>query len=329
MAAVNTSEASTSCPGKRVLVLNYSQTGQLTEIVNRIVAPLEQDEGIRVHVEPLRPVKPFPFPWGFFSFLDAFPESAHMVPPPLQSPSLTGEEDFDLVIVPYQVWFLAPSQPVNAFLSLPLAKRLLAGKPVITVIACRNMWMLAQEKMKGLLEACGARLLDNVVLVDPSPTMASLWTTPFWLLSGKKDFIRILPPAGVDAASIQASCRFGLALRDALHRDEERGSAPLLAGLKAADSDPHLLVSEKAATRSFYLWGKLLRAVGEPGQLRRYPFLILYVIFLITLILTVVPLSLLLQSLLRPFMRQRFAELKRRFDLPSGSGTERMHLYEC
>ena len=328
MAALNITEASTSLPLKRVLVLSYSQTGQLTEISRRILAPLEQDGRFSVHIETLHPVKPYPFPWGFFSFLDVFPETAHMVPPPLQPLSLTGDEDFDLVILPYQVWFLAPSQPITAFLKHPLAKKLLNGKPVITVIACRNMWMLAQEKMKGLLEACGARLLDNVALVDPSPTMASLWTTPFWLLSGKKDFLKMLPPAGVDAASIQAASRFGFALRDALLKNEERGNAPLLSGLKAADSNPHLLVSEKAATRSFYLWGKLLRAVGEPGQLRRYPFLILYVIFLITLISTVVPLSLLIQSLLRPFMRRRFAALKQRFDLPSGSGTERMHLYE-
>ncbi len=329
MAALNKTEVSTSSrPIKRVLVLNYSQTGQLTEITKRILAPLEQDAGCSVHVETLRPVTPYPFPWGFFSFLDAFPESAHMVPPPLQPLSLSGDEDFDLVILPYQVWFLAPSQPITAFLKHPLAKKLLAGKPVVTVIACRNMWMLAQEKMKGMLDACGARLLDNVALVDPSPTMASLWTTPFWLLSGKKDFLKMLPPAGVDAASIQAARRFGLALRGALHKNEERGTAPLLGGLKAVDSDPHLLVSEKAATRSFYLWGKLLRGVGEPGQWRRYPFLILYVIFLITLISTVVPLSLLLQSLLRPLMRRRFAALKQQYDLPSGSGTERMHLYE-
>jgi hypothetical protein len=328
VAALNITEASTSLPIKRVLVLNYSQTGQLTEITQRILAPLEQDSRVAVHIETLRPIKPYPFPWGFFSFLDAFPEAAHMVPPQLQPLSLSGDEDFDLVILPYQVWFLAPSQPITAFLKLPLAKKLLAGKPVITVIACRNMWMLAQEKMKGMLEACGARLLDNVALVDPSPTMASLWTTPFWLLSGKKDFLKLFPPAGVDAASIQASRRFGLALRDALHNNEERGTAPLLTGLRAADSNPHLLVSEKAATRSFYVWGKLLRAVGGPGQWRRYPFLILYVIFLITLISTVVPLSLLIQSLLRPFMRQRFAALKQRFDLPSGSGMERMHLYE-
>ena len=328
MTAVNTNEASSTRPIKRVLVLNYSQTGQLTEITKRIVEPLQQDCGIAVHIETLHPVSPFPFPWSFFRFLDAFPESAHMIPPPLQPLMLTGDEEFDLVILPYQVWFLAPSQPITAFLKLPLAKLLLAGKPVVTVIACRNMWMLAQEKMKALLEDCGARLLDNVALVDPSPTMATLFTTPLWLWSGKRDFFKALPRAGVDEKSVREARRFGLALRDALHRDEERGTQPLLSGLKAANSDPSLLFSEKAATRSFYVWGKLLRVAGEPGNVSRYPFLILYVIFLITLILTVVPLSLIIQLLLRPFLRRRLAALKQQFDLPSGSGAERMSLYE-
>ncbi|HEY0664865.1 MAG TPA: dialkylresorcinol condensing enzyme [Gallionella sp.] len=309
------------------MVISYSQTGQLAEITRRVIEPLQDDPAVSVHVETLRPQTPYPFPWTFFRFLDAFPESAHLVPPQLQPLSLTGDEEFDLVILPYQVWFLAPSLPVTAFMKHPVARRLLAGKPVVTVIACRNMWMLAHEKMKALLNDCGARLLDNVVLADPGPTLATLLTTPLWLLSGKRDYIKLLPPAGVDEASIRATRRFGLALRDALHRDEERGTAPMLAGLKAADANPHLLVSEKAGTRSFYVWGKLLRAVGEPGQLRRYPFLFLYVVFLIALILTVVPVSLLLQRLLRPLMRERFAALKRQYDAPSGSGTERMELY--
>jgi hypothetical protein len=328
VAAVNTQEASTAPLKKRVLILNYSQTGQLTEIIQRIAEPLQQDGSIDVHIETLRPLKPYPFPWSFFTFLDAFPESAHQVPPALQPLTLNGDEDFDLIILPYQVWFLAPSQPITAFLKHPLAQKLLAGKPVVTVIACRNMWLQAQEKMKAQLQACGARLLDNVALVDPNPTLVTLFTVPIWMLSGKRDLLKMLPPAGVDAASIQATRRFGLALRDALHQDQERGNAPLLTGLQAANADPHLLVSEKAGTRSFYVWGKLLRAVGEPGQRRRYPFLILYVIFLITLILSVVPLSLLLQRLLRPLMRQRLTTLKQYYDQPSGSGTERMSLYE-
>lgn len=328
MAPLNSIASPTRAPIKRILVLSYSQTGQLADITQSIVAPLQQSGDCSVYIETLRPVAPYPFPWGFFQFLDAFPESAHLVAPPLQPLTLTGDEDFDLVIVPYQVWFLAPSLPITAFLQHPTARKLLAGKPVVTVIACRNMWILAQEKMKGLLAACGARLLDNVALVDPSPTMTTLFTTPLWLLSGKRDFLPGLPAAGVDAASIQAASRFGGALRDALRSDQERGSAPLLTGLRAADSDPSLLFSEKAATRSFYLWGKLLLAVGKPGQWRRRPFLLLYVVFLITLILTVVPLSLLVQAVLRPFLQRKFAALKQKFDAPSGSGSERMSVYE-
>lgn len=327
MAESNNLESSSPGTVKRVLLIAYSQTGQLSGLAERIAGPLREDATIEVHVETLVPVKPFPFPWKFFSFLDAFPESAHLVPPPLQPLALKGDEDFDLVILPYQVWFLAPSQPVTAFLKNPVAKKLLVGKPVVTVIACRNMWMLAQDKLCRLLNDCGARLLDNVVLVDPSPTMVTLFTTPLWLLTGKRDFVPGVPPAGVDKASITAARRFGLALRDALHENRERGSAPLLAGLGAVNADPHLLFSEKVATRSFFVWGKLLRAVGEPGQARRIPFLALYVTFLIAMILTVVPISLLVQALLRPFMRGRFAALKQKYEAPSGSGRERMSLY--
>jgi hypothetical protein len=327
LAELNNVESS-SGPTKRILVLSYSQTGQLTRLVERIIEPLREGSTIEVRVEALQPVKPFPFPWNFFVFFDAFPESAHMVPPPLVPLTLDGSENFDLVILPYQVWFLAPSQPVTAFLKSEVAKKLLAGKPVVTVIACRNMWLMAQEKMKGLLAACGARLLDNVVLTDPSPTMVSVLTTPLWLLTGKRDYIRSLPPAGVPEVEIQAARRFGLALRDALHADRERGNDPLLAGLGAVNADPHLLFSEKVITRSFFLWGKLLRAVGKPGQTRRIPFLTLYVAFLIAMLLTVVPISLTVQALLRPFMGRRFAAIKQKYEVPSGSGKERMLQYE-
>jgi hypothetical protein len=328
VSAVKSAEANTQSMLKRILILTYSQTGQLDRITRRIIEPLQQDANIRIHIETLKPVNSYPFPWTFFSFLDAFPESAHMVPPPLQALTLTGEEDFDLIILPYQIWFLAPSLPVTAFLKHPIAKKLLAGKPVVTVIACRNMWLLAHEKMKVLLNACGARLIDNVVMVDPSNTLTTLFTTPLWLLSGKRDFFKAFPPAGIDDATIDASRRFGFALRDALQQNLERGNAPLLSGLQAVEANPQLLVSETAGTRSFFVWGKLLLAVGKPGQLRRRPFLILYVIFLISMILIVVPVSLTLQAILRPFLRKKFAALKIKYAAPSGSGSERMSLHE-
>lgn len=313
---------------KRVLVIAYSQTGQLTAIVERILAPLRADPRIALHIETLQPQPAFPFPWSFFRFFDAFPESAHLSPPALAPLKLTGDEDFDLVILPYQVWFLAPSQPITAFLKHPLAAKLLRGKPVVTVIACRNMWLLAQEKMKGLLADVGARLIDNVVLTDRAPTLATLFTTPVWLLTGKRKPIPGLPIAGVSQADTARSIRFGRALLDALLDDREKARQPLLSGLAAVEANPRLLVSERAGTRSFYLWGKLLRAAGGPGAWPRQPVLVLYFIFLFALILTVVPLSLGLQALLRPFLKRRLAALKLQFEQPSGSGTERLVQYD-
>ncbi|WP_354354809.1 dialkylrecorsinol condensing enzyme [Variovorax boronicumulans] len=313
---------------KRVLVIHYSQSGQLDSVAAQIVAPLKADPSIEVHEETLRPQAPFPFPWPFISFFDAFPESAHMKPPPLAPLSLSGDEDFDLVILPYQVWFLAPSQPVTAFLKHPVAARLLKGKPVVTVIACRNMWLLAHEKLKGMLGDVGARLIDNVVLTDPGPTLATFFTTPAWLIWGRKRGFWGMPDAGLSAAQVRGAGRFGRALRDALHGDLERGTQPLLAGLGAVQADARLLISEKAGTRSFYLWGKLIMAAGGPGAPARKPLLLLYVVFLLALIVTVVPVSLTLQALLRPLFKGWLTKMTAQFECPSGSATDRSHLYD-
>jgi hypothetical protein len=315
-------------PRKKVLVLRYSQTGQLNDVTDSLLAPLRDDPQVDLHVEHLRPVKPFPYPWGFFPFLDAFPESAHLVPPALEPLTLTGDEDFDLVILPWQVWFLAPAQPITAFLRHPVGKRLLAGKPVVALVACRNMWLTAYDKLKGLLAGARAHLLDHIVLVDPGPTLATFITTPVWLLTGRKKGFWGMPDAGLNAQQIAGMRRFGKALRDALHADREKGTQPLLTGLGAATVDPRLYISEKAGTRSFFVWGKLLLAAGRPGAPQRVPLLALYVVFLIVMIVTVVPTSLVLQALLRPFMGGWLSRIKAQYEQPSGSSTERSHLYE-
>lgn len=309
-------------------MVRYSQTGQLDAVAEAIVAPLRADPGIAVHEEVLRPVTPNPFPWPFLTFFDAFPETAHLKPAPLQPLTLTGDEDFDFVILPYQVWFLAPSQPITAFLQDPVAMRVLKGKPVVTVIACRNMWLMAHEKLKTLVAATGARIIDNVVLIDQGPTLATFITTPVWLLSGRRQGFWGMPDAGLTAQQIAGTRRFGLALRDGLRQGAERGSQPMLAGLGAAEANPRLYISEKAGTRSFYLWGKLIMAIGRPGSVVRRPVVALYVLFLLALIVTVVPLSLTLQALLRPLFKGALTKMKDRFELPSGSATDRCHLYD-
>lgn len=233
-----------------------------------------------------------------------------------------------MIILPYQVWFLAPSQPVTAFLKHAVARRVLHGRPVVTVIACRNMWMAAHEKTSALLADAGAQLIDNVVLSDPGSTLATFITTPRWLLTGKKSGFSGFPPAGLSDAQIRDSRRFGLALREGLLNDcQRKHNEPMLTGLGAVDVDPRLYFSERAGTRSFFVWGKLLLAAGQPGSWRRVPLLVMYVAFLIAAIITLVPASLALQALLRPFMGSWLAGIKTRFERPSGSSIERSHLY--
>lgn len=313
---------------KRILVPLYSQSGQLTRIAEQILAPLQESREFDIVLLPVKPIKPYPFPWSFFRFLDAFPESIHQVAPPIESLGIKETDEFDLILLPYQVWFLSPSLPTQALLQDAGFMRIAHGKPVITIIACRNMWHMSQEKMKAALNEIGARLLDNVVLTDQGGTFATFFTVPRWLLTGKSTPFLGLPPAGVHPDEIKRARRFGLALHDALRQDQERNNRPLLSGLQAVKAEPTLLVSERAGTRSFTIWGKLLRAVGQPGDAARVPVLFLYVVFLIALIITVVPVSLLLQLILRPFLRSKIAASKQYFEAPSGSGSERLQQYE-
>jgi len=290
----------------RILALYYSQTGQLTRVVRSMTAPLEGRADIQIVWQNLQPKRPYPFPWPFLDFLDVFPESVHMVPPEMEPVSFDPDSHFDLIILAYQVWFLSPSLPITGFLKSSAA-RVLKDKPVITVIACRNMWLSAQEK---------------------GPPWTTFVTTPRWLLTGKKDgFWGIFPAAGVREKDIADAGRFGHAIADSLHLLKSPNCTSLLQGLGAVKVNPSYIASERIAHRSFYIWGKLFIAMGKPGARLRRALLLVYVVFLIAMILTVVPLGALMRLALKPFLRSRLDAEVLRLEQPSGSSTERISHY--
>lgn len=308
----------------RVLVVCYSQTGQLRDIVEATIAPLRRASEIEVVVETLRPAQPFPFPWTFWQFFDTFPETVHEVALPNQSMAVSLDERFDLVILAYQVWFLSPALPITAFLDSPEASRLLAGRPVITLVGCRNMWLMAQERMKERLAELGARLIDHIVLTDSTHSAFTFVSTPLWMLTGKRGpFLGgFVPPAGVPAAEIAGCSRFGEAIAAQLPDRDPRDDRPMLQGLGAVSVNERLIASERIGKRSFRLWGSLLRALGDPGTPLRRAALGCYFLFLLTLILTVVPISAVLKRLLAPLARARTAAQRAYFAAPSGEARD-------
>lgn len=293
-----------------------------------MVAPLEASDKFELVWQELEPVKPYPCPWPILDFFDVFPESVYLEPPEIKPLDAMKEKDFDLILLAYQVWFLSPSLPVTAFLKSEEAKRALRDRPVITLIPCRGMWLSAHEKVKKMLNNIGAKLIDNVVLIDQGPPWATFVTTPRWLLTGKKDgFWGIFPPAGISNSDIEKAARFGKALVDAADKIDKGLDSSLLRGLGAVKVNPRYIAGEKIGHRSFYIWGKFFRFIGKPGHPLRRKLLILYIIFLVLMILTVVPVGIVLRTLMRPVMEKKLQSRVREFEEPSGSSRERISDY--
>ena len=156
---------------KRVLVVSYSQTGQLTQIVRSVLGPLAESGQVELVFEELRPVPPYPFPWTALAFADVFPESLEGIPCRLQPFQFDAEAHYDAILLAYQVWYLSPSIPVNTFLKSPAAARVMQGRPVVTVIGCRNMWLQAHETVKARIADLGAANAGNIVLMDKAPNL--------------------------------------------------------------------------------------------------------------------------------------------------------------
>jgi len=105
---------------KKVLVLYYSQSGQLQSVMDSFISKLP-DENIQVDVKKIEPLVDYPYPWPFYKFADEFPEAVHMDGCSVKEIE-NFESNYDLIILGYTIWFLAPSSPIVGFLKSKQAK---------------------------------------------------------------------------------------------------------------------------------------------------------------------------------------------------------------
>ncbi len=301
---------------KKVLVLYYSQNGQLKNVLDNFTSTLD-DEEIQVDMHPIKPKVNYPFPWPFYTFFDEFPESVFMDGCEIEEVE-NLEEDYDLIILGYTVWYMAPSIPMTAFMKSDQAKKIFKNRPVVTVIACRDMWVLAQEKMKNMLKGLDARLIDNVALTDQGGEVLSLITLPAYMLSGNRNFFSFLPQAGIKEEDIKASSRFGTRLNEALKQDREKNSEAMLTNLGAVTVNAKLIATEKIANKSFRIWSTLIKKAGAKYSFGRKVVISIYVVFLITLLLTIVPLNIIARKILNLFQKEKLKTMEDYYELPSG-----------
>lgn len=303
----------------RILLLYYSQSGDAARVADALAGAL-QAPGVDVDRESIRPVVPYPFPWrNLFRFFNVLPECQLGPPPAIHEPAFDDGCAYDLIVLVYQVWFLAPSLPVQGFLASPAA-RVLSGRKVLTVSVSRNMWQSASETMKARLRNLGAVHIDNIVVTHQGPPWATFVTAPRLLLFGKRDpFWKVFPPAGLSDAELQRVQRLGEAVRDQLDRLCQPQPQSLLRGLGAVEINRRYLLPELIGWQLFRAWAYLLSGLGRLGWMARYMGVALFMLFLVMLVTVVMPVLIVVAAFLYPLVRMATGAYAERLAEPSGT----------
>jgi hypothetical protein len=306
-------------PGGRVLILYYSQSGDVARIMETFVAPLKKLPGVELAVERLEPKSPYPFPWRTLSrLLSIFPECHRGGGAGVRALTADTGRPYDLVILAYQVWFLAPSLPVQDFFRSPDA-RLLRGARVITLCVSRNMWHSCSETMKRLLADAGARHMDNVVVNHQGPPYATFISVPRLLLLGKRDrFLGVFPPAEVSQEDLERVDRLGGAVAEQLRTHDPWPNRPLLSGKGAVHVNPRYIVPELVGWY-LYQWGTgAVLFAGRLGAWARRLAIYVFAVILVAAVLIAVPLMLVGVLAFSPFLSRSISRYAIRLAEPSG-----------
>jgi hypothetical protein len=283
---------------KNILVIYYSQTGQLEDIVRNVAKPFEEKkEEYNVTYYNIELKKDFPFPWSNDVFFNTFPESYLQIPSEILPPSEEVlNKKFDLILFGYQVWYLTPSIPIISFLKSGYAEKILKDTPVVTISGTRNMWMLSQEKLKVYLKDLKAKLVGNIALVDRHDNYTSVLTVVRWMVAGQKEKSGLLPAAGVSDEEIIGSVKYGRIIEKHFSGNTLENLQPELVKNGAIEIRPFLVRVEKVGNKIFTIWSNLIMKKKE-----KRPLLIkFFKVYLMAAIWVISPIVLVLHLLTTP-----------------------------
>ena len=291
--------------GKKILVIYYSQSGQLKDITDNLTAPLIEAgntvEKVRVEV-----ANNYPFPWTGKAFFAVMPDCVHEVPTGLKEFHLS-EPRYDLIIFGYQAWFLSPSIPSNSILNHPAMISVLKDTPVVTITGARNMWIMAMERVKAILKDRGAKLVGNISLVDKHHNFISFITIFYWMFKGKKGrWLNIFPMPGVSDEDIAGTTAFGRTINSYLSKGSWDGMHEEFLQQKAVVVKYNLMFIESKARRIFGIWAGIIAK-----KKKKTAWLVAFKYYLLIALFIAAPIILTVDAIFfKPFLSERIKRQK-------------------
>jgi len=278
---------------KKILVAYYTQSGQVKEILDHYLIPFKDDVKYELFYHQIKPVNDYPFPWTSEEFFDVFPESVTETGCDLQAMPQELIQEYDLIILGVQVWYLSPSIPITAFLKSRDFKTIAKNTSVITINGCRNMWFKAHDSIIKYLQQTQAKHQGHLVLFDKNNNLLSVITVMYWAFTAKKDKMwGIFPKPGIADEDIKGVKIFGQMLKDFWQKDQLdllQGSYMQAGGIAVL---PHMMSMEYKAKRIFKIWTKLVLKKGGPRNPKRsrrlsiFKYYLLFMIYFISPIVT-------------------------------------------
>ena len=241
---------------KKILVIHYSQTGQLTEILNSVTKEISSNCIIE-NVQIL-PKNDFLFPWKTNVFFEEMADTVALNGVELND-FILNEKKYDLIILGYQPWFLSISRPITGLFSCEKFTNIIKNTPVITVIGARNMWINAQKDMQILLHKFEANLVGNIPLIDKNPNLISALTISYWMFTGRKDRKwGIFPKPGVSDEDINDAYVYGKIIENHLEKNDFESLQTQLMDKGNFSINWDILFIEERAKKIFYVWSKII-----------------------------------------------------------------------
>ncbi|MCH2023711.1 MAG: hypothetical protein MK207_14645 [Saprospiraceae bacterium] len=295
---------------KNILVISYSQTGQLNDILDCFLIPFKGVEIDRINIQPR---EEFVFPWISSVFFDTMPETVLEEKIDLM-PYDFRANSYDLIILGYQPWFLSPSLPISSLLQDSKFLAVLNNTPIVTVIGSRNMWINSQISVVNRIESAGGRIVANVPFIDRHQNLLSALSILHWMLTGKKERKwGFLPLPGVSRKDIESAEVLAEPVTQALHKGDYLGLQERILKKKLVDIHPSILFIEMRAKRLFIFWANLIKRKSINTKKRNF-WVAMYKYYLIFALFVVSPIVLAVYTLLvRPIIWSSIKKNKEHF----------------
>jgi len=269
---------------KEILVIYYSQSGQLKEITGNLLSSLEESVDYNISYKEIQPVKPYSFPWNSRDFFDVFPESVLGITCDIKEINFEDKK-YDLIILAHQIWYLSPSIPFWSFLQNDKYKHIFKDTNVITLVGARNMWVMALKDISKRLKEIGAKHIGNIVFVDKHNNLVSVLTIEKWMYTANKGPYKVLPEAGVSKKEIKEASKFGLIIDNALKNDDFDSFQKNIVAAGGVSINYAIKTAEKNGKRIFKIWAKKIintKSEKRVFLLKIFKYYLLFLIFVLS-----------------------------------------------